>query len=85
MSNSVISLRMPASYHHGVQEAAKAENVSMNQWIASAVGEKLSALQAESYLEARAERASRERFEAALQNVPDIEPEEYDSLGNQSQ
>jgi len=57
----------------------------MNQWIASAVGEKLSALQAESYLEARAERASRERFEAALQNVPDIEPEEYDSLGNQSQ
>jgi hypothetical protein len=32
------------------------------------------------YLQERAKRGSREKFEAVLAKVPDVEPEEYDRL-----
>ena len=35
---------------------------------------------ARNYLEQRAKRGSREKFECALSRVPDVEPEEYDKL-----
>jgi hypothetical protein len=54
----------------------------MNQWIASAVAEKLTAMQTVEYLEKRAKRASREKFEAALAQVPDVAPEPFDSMGS---
>jgi hypothetical protein len=49
--------------------------VSINQLITSAVAEKISVLETEDYLNARAERANREAFEAALKAAPDVEPE----------
>jgi hypothetical protein len=77
---TTVSLRLPNSLHRGVKDLAKREGVSMNQIIATAVAEKLSALMTEDYLEARARRGSRERFEAGLAKVPDVEPEERDRL-----
>ena len=40
----------------------------------------MSALATVEYLEERARRGSRQKFEAVLANVPDVEPEEYDKL-----
>ena len=77
---STISLRMPISYHRAVQMLAEEEKVSMNQIITSAVGEKLSAIQTESYLSERAARASTEKFKAALDKAPDVEPEPFDRI-----
>jgi len=77
---TTVSLRLPNSLHRGVKELAKREGVSMNQIIATAVAEKLSALMTVDYLEERASRGSRERFEALLRKVPDVEPEERDRL-----
>lgn len=77
---TTVSLRLPNSLHRGVKDLAKREGVSMNQIIATAVAEKLSALMTEDYLEERARRGSRERFEAVLAKVPDVEPEERDRL-----
>ena len=79
--NNTISLRIPSSYHHAIQRLAKEEKVSMNQLIASAIGEKLSALQAESYISERASRASSKKFKAALAKVPDVEAEPFDRIG----
>jgi hypothetical protein len=75
-----VSVRLPDSLHRGVKELAQREGVSMNQLIATAVAEKLSALRTEDYLAERAARGSRERFEAVLAKVPDVEPEERDRL-----
>jgi hypothetical protein len=75
-----VSVRLPDSLHRGVKELAQREGVSMNQLIATAVAEKLSALRTEDYLAERAARVSRERFEAVLAKVPDVEPEERDRL-----
>jgi len=61
--------------------AAK-EGVSINQFIASATLEKLAAISTQEYLEARANRGSREKFEAALAQVPDAEPDPPDRQGS---
>lgn len=77
---STLSLRMPESLHRKLAELAKREGVSMNQLINSAIAEKLAALLTEEYLDERAKRASRERFDEALSKVADIEPEDVDRL-----
>jgi hypothetical protein len=59
---------------------ASQDNASMNQFIASAVAEKVSALATESYLRERAERASASKFQAALAAVPDAQPDDVDRL-----
>ena len=75
---SAISLRLPASLHKKVRELAKKEGVSINQFISTALAEKLSALLTAQYLETRGERADRARFEEVLDKVKDIKPEEGD-------
>ena len=77
---SAINVRLPESLHQAVRELAQRENVSINQLITLALAEKVSALMTEEYLSERAKRASRELFEAALSEVPDIPPDESDNL-----
>ncbi len=77
---STISVRLPDSLHNLAREIASEDHISMNQFIASAVAEKISALTTEKYLNERAARSSEEKFKAALAVVPTIEPEEQDRL-----
>ncbi|WKJ91029.1 toxin-antitoxin system HicB family antitoxin [Methylomonas montana] len=67
---SVLSLRLPNSVHRHIKELASKEGVSINQLIASAVAEKVSAIATEDYLQARAERADKAAFQAILAKVP---------------
>lgn len=78
--SSTLSIRLPQSLHKGVKQAAKRDGISMNQFITTAVAEKLSALMTEEYLEERAKRGDRTRYLAALAQVPDVEPEEHDRI-----
>ena len=75
---STLSIRIPDSYHTMVKELSKMDNISINQFITAAIGEKLTALQTENYIEKRATKGSREKFLAVLNKAPDIEPDEYD-------
>jgi predicted transcriptional regulator len=77
---TALSLRLPESLHRKLAEVAAKEGISVNQLITSAVAEKMAALMTEEYLEERARRGSRRKFEAVLAKVPDIEPEEHDRL-----
>ncbi len=61
-----------------VKTIAAEDQVSMNQFIASAVAEKVAALTAETYLKERAQRASADKFKAALAAVSDSTPEDFD-------
>ena len=69
-----------AYLHSNIRELAKREGVSITQLITLAVAEKMPALMTEEYLEKRAKRGSRAKYEAVLAKVPDIEPEAYDRL-----
>ncbi len=75
---SAISLRLPNSIHDRARLLSKRDHVSINQFVATAVAEKISAMETETYLAQRAERASRETFEAALAEIPDREPDAHD-------
>lgn len=75
---SAISLRLPDSLHDRARVLSKRDHVSINQFVATAVAEKISSLETEEYLARRAARASREKFEAALDRVPDREPDRPD-------
>ena len=77
---STISLRLPESLHKRVRELAQKEDISINQLITTALAEKMSALLTEEYLEERAKKGSRRKFERVLSKVRDIEPEPHDSL-----
>jgi len=63
-----------------LKAAAKAEGISMNQFIMLAVAEKIATLSTMDYLEERAKRGSREKFLTVLEKAPDVEPEDYDRL-----
>lgn len=75
---STLSLRLPDSLHITARTLAKQEHVSVNQLIATAVAEKISALMTEDYLEARATRGRRQDYDTVLAKVPDIEADEAD-------
>jgi hypothetical protein len=77
---SKLSIRLPVYLHESVRELARREGVSINQFVTLAVAEKMSALITEDYLAERAKHGSREKYEAVLAKVPDVEPEEYDRL-----
>lgn len=77
---STLSLRLPDSLHDRLRDLARKEGVSMNQLISTAVAEKISALLTLEYLEERAARGTRSKYEAVLAGVPDVEPEDRDRL-----
>jgi hypothetical protein len=62
---------LPERLYRKAAEAARKERVSVEKFVTSALSEQLAARE---YLQKRAARASRERFLAALDQVPDVEP-----------
>jgi hypothetical protein len=69
---------MSNSLHERLRKFAEADDVSINQFITSAVTEKLAALSTLEYLQARAQKGSRAQFEAALRQVPDVAPDDVE-------
>ncbi len=77
---STISLRLPDSLHESVRELAKQDNISINQFVATALAEKMSALVTEKYLSERANRGTKKKFKSALSKIKNIAPDENDIL-----
>jgi hypothetical protein len=77
---SHLNVQIPDSLYKNLQVLAEQDGISVDQFIATAVAEKIAALTTESYLEALAKRGSREKYEAVLAKVPDSKPELYDQL-----
>ena len=75
-----LSLRLPESIHRHIREIAKQEGVSINQFISSAVSEKISALLTEEYINARAAKADLKKVDQILSNVPARTPVPGDEL-----
>jgi len=73
---SALSIRLPESLHKNAKVYAAQEGISVNQLISTALAEKLSALATEDFLEQRAARGTRAKFEAALALVPDVVPQD---------
>jgi len=77
---TTLSLRLPSSLHRQIAEMAKRDGITIDQFVSTAAAEKLAALLTVDYLEQRARRAGRDKSQAVLAKVPDVEPEEHDKL-----
>ena len=77
---SHLNVQLPDSLYKNLQVLAEQDGISVNQFIATAVAEKIAALTTETYLGALAKRGDREKYEAVLAKVPDVEPEPYDQM-----
>ena len=77
---STLRLTLPQSLQEQVEALAQKEGISVNEFIALAVAEKLATLATVDYLAERAKRGSRDKLLAVLAKAPDVEPEEYDKL-----
>ena len=71
---SALNLRLPDSVHRHIREIARRDGVSINQFISTAVSEKISAIMTEEYIEARGKKARRGAFKKVLDRVPRREP-----------
>lgn len=75
-----INVNIPESLRRRAQTLAEDDGVPLEQFVATALAEKVAVLDADSYIRERAARGSREKFDRVLSKVPDVEPEEHDRL-----
>ena len=78
MSN--LTVRLPDSLHEKLKELAKADGVSINQFMVLAAAEKMSALATEDFLREEAKKGSRQRLKRTLAKAPDVEPADHDRM-----
>lgn len=79
---STLSLRLPDSIHRHIKDIAIKEGVSINQFISTAVSEKISAIVTEEYIAKRAKNANIDDFDRILDKVPNRKPLPGDELTN---
>jgi hypothetical protein len=73
-------LRLPESIRRAAEDLARADGVSLNQFVATAVAEKVSALSAATYLRDRAAHADRARFDRVLGRLGSLPPRQGDEI-----
>lgn len=78
--NTAYPLRLPPSLKEEVNKAAALDKISINQFIAQAVAEKLAALRASRFFAERRSRADFEQFRAILLRKNGQPPRDGDTL-----
>jgi len=79
---SAITLVLAESLHRRAAVLAAEDGVSLDQFVATALAEKVAVIDADTYLCERAARGQREKFNRVLAKVPDVEPLECDRLSS---
>jgi hypothetical protein len=81
MSKVIFPLRLPASIEKAAERLAKEDGVSLNQWIASAVAQKVGVMEtAADFFKKRAGKATGEGLMKFLRTAPKVAPEPEDSM-----
>ncbi len=75
-----INIELPLSVHERAKLLAKRDGVSVDQFISTALAEKMSVLEAETYFRQRAKRGTREAFDRVMAKVPARKPLPGDEL-----
>ncbi len=69
---TAITIRLPNSVHQKIKELAARDDVSVNQFIASAASEKMASVLTLDFLKAEAAKGKRSDFDHYLSMVPDV-------------
>lgn len=76
---SQVALRLPDSLHQYAKLLAAQDDASLNQFIVTAVAEKISALNTETFFQERAVLSNRKKFDRVMAKVLDTPPRPEDS------
>jgi predicted transcriptional regulator len=68
---TALTVRLPNSVHQKIKELAERDEISVNQFIASAAAEKMASVMTLDYLKAEAAKGKRKDFEKYLSIVAD--------------
>lgn len=71
---STLQVELPSEIRLELEEIGLTEDSRVSAWVVDAVRERLSAAKQLRYLEERASRGSREKFQQVLAKVPAVEP-----------
>lgn len=81
MSRATYPLKLPLSIKKAAQRLAKEDGVSLNQWIAAAVAEKVGVVEtAADFFKKRAGKAKGDRLIKYLRNAPRAAPDPQDAI-----
>lgn len=81
MNRSTYPLKLPSSIKKAAQRLAKEDGVSLNQWIAVAVAQKVGVSETAAEFFSRKAAASKGKgLIAFLENAPDVAPESNDEM-----
>ena len=69
---TALTVRLPNSVHQKVKELAERDDISVNQFIAAAVSEKMASVMTLDYLKAEAAKGNRSDFDRYMRLVPDV-------------
>jgi hypothetical protein len=84
MSKATYPLKLPLSIKKAAQRLAKEDGVSLNQWIAVAVAEKVGVVEtAAEFFQKRARKATGAGLKKFLRNAPKVRPEPEDAIRKQ--
>lgn len=77
---TTIEAKIPEPVLKQAKELAARENIPLDQIVSLAITQAIGVWSNESYIAIRAKRGTKEKFIKALEQVPDVEPPEYDRL-----
>src|SRR3954451_21504333 len=81
MSKATYPLKLPASIKAAAARLAKEDGVSLNQWIAAAVAQKVGVVEtAAAFFQRRAGTATEDDLQRILEKVPDAPPAPEDAV-----
>ena len=68
---TALTIRLPNSVHQKIKELAERDDISVNQFIASAAAEKMASVMTLDFLKSEAAKGQRSDFDRYLNMVPD--------------
>lgn len=69
---TALTVRLPNSVHQKIKELAERDDISVNQFIASATAEKMASVLTLDFLRSEATKGKRGDFEHYMSMVPDV-------------
>ena len=74
MNKARVSLHLPASLKAAAEDFARRDGVSLNQFISTAVAQKMGAVEAADFFRKRGADGDRQRAVGFLRDAPDVSP-----------
>lgn len=77
---STLKVSLPDSVRERVEHFAREDGVSVDDFLATVIAQRIAVAEANSYIQQRGAKSNSTRMLELLEKAPDIEPEAYDRI-----